>query len=1317
MTSRQSTISQLTIAQRRPARFAGNWVFGAADSRPLRRRLMAALRMAHRSLGMKRDRLGLGALGASGVARLGGLIAIGSLGLFTSPAGANDALGGATVASPTVGAIAIGANEAGCATTIGPNAYAAIVVGCQASGDVTDPTAYAPAAGFHGPIVIGATSTSTGANALTLGYSSASHGDNAIVIGVGSVAGVAGTNLDSAIAIGRVATATNLHATALGWSVTASGADSLAVGSGAQATMDYATAVGRGARATNIATSAFGNFAVAQGNSALALGAQARAVGDSTVAVGQGAGAGSTTGNSGSVAMGIAAGTLVSGAQNTAMGGGIASVMRGAGSGVTGTRNVALGTGDGSVTYDGTLQASAGNLVTGSDNIAIGTNAGIGVTANATTSIGLNANGSADNAVAMGFGSTASGLNSVYLGSRTAVGTGALAQSAIAIGTDVTASQVDSIAIGRQSIAAGNGASAVGVSSNATGLSSAAFGRSANASGDFALAMGNAAVSSGTASVAMGSGAQGTDIGTIAMGNNAVAGAADAVAIGTGAQATGANSISIGAGNIVSGANSAAIGDPSTITGSGSYSLGNNNTINANNAFVVGSGVTVATGLDGAVVLGNGSSVSAAVPAPNVVIGGATYTFAGGAPAAGDVVSVGSAAAPRQIQNVAAGRISGTSTDAINGSQLFATNQAVGILNTTVNNITTGGGIKYFHANSTLPDSVAAGTDSVAIGPNAVANNAGDVAIGLNSVSGPTTAVGSAVIGGATYTFAGATPAGGAFSVGRVGAERQIQNVAAGQLSGTSTDAVNGSQLFATNQQVTQNTTDIANLDSSLTNIGDTINNIAGDTSTAYTDANGDGIRYVRTNDRTLPVTDSFAQGIGSTAVGYQATAVADSSLALGRGSNVTIEGGVALGSGSVSDRPIAPVSGSIISGTGIIPYNTTDLALLGAVSVGDATHYRQITNLADGTEDQDAVSLRQLKGALSSFAVTGTKYFHANSSASDSAAVGAESVAIGPQTTVNGDNGIGMGNHAIVQQTAPGGIAIGQNSTVNLADGIALGTGSTSNGIQATAVGAGATANEPGSVALGAGSTTAAAVATTGVTIKGVDYAFAGANPTSTVSVGSVGNERTITNVAAGRISETSTDAINGSQLHATNQAIENLETGVGDLTEFAVQYNKNVDGSKSNAITLVGGDVNAPVVIHNVAEGKAPTDAVNVTQLQNTLTESKSYTDKVAGTTLQTANAYTDSKFAQLNMDLDGIRSEAHQAAAVGLAAASLRYDDRPGKLSVAVGGGYWQDEGAFAFGAGYTSESGRVRANLSGTTTDGKWGVGAGLSLTLN
>ncbi|CAO4136106.1 Autotransporter adhesin EhaG [Methylorubrum extorquens] len=257
-------------------------------------------------------------------------------------------------------------------------------------------------------------------------------------------------------------------------------------------------------------------------------------------------------------------------------------------------------------------------------------------------------------------------------------------------------------------------------------------------------------------------------------------------------------------------------------------------------------------------------------------------------------------------------------------------------------------------------------------------------------------------------------------SVGAAGAERTITNVAAGRINATSTDAINGSQLHATNQQVTQNTTNIAGNTTAITNLGDTITNIN----------NGAGIKYFHANSA---LADSQALGTDSVAIGPNA--VSD------------IGGGIALGAGSISNRALAPATGQIPAGSTTIQYNTTDRTLLGALSVGGATSYRQITNVADGTQAQDAVTIRQLQGAIASVAVTSTKYFHANSAAGDSLAVGDQSVAVGPTTVVNGDNGIGIGNGAIVDQIAPGGTAIGQRAHVMMADGLALGTQSVAGG------------------------------------------------------------------------------------------------------------------------------------------------------------------------------------------------------------------------------------------------------------------------------
>jgi autotransporter adhesin len=272
--------------------------------------------------------------------------------------------------------------------------------------------------------------------------------------------------------------------------------------------------------------------------------------------------------------------------------------------------------------------------------------------------------------------------------------------------------------------------------------------------------------------------------------------------------------------------------------------------------------------------------------------------------------------------------------------------------------------------------------------------------------------------------------------------------------------------------------------------------------------------------------------------------------VAIGSGSSATIAGSVALGQGSISSRALAPTSGQIPVGVGsaYVPYDTTSGLLLGAVSLGqDNTSYRQITNLADGTQPHDAVTLRQLTGAVGSLTVTGTRYFHANSVAADSLSVGQESVAIGPQTVVNGDSGIGLGNGATVMDN--GGIAIGRASETMLASGIAIGSQALAGGVQSMALGAGATANDFMSVALGSSSVTAPVVATTSGTINGITYNYAGGAPTSTVSVGSAGNERTITNVAAGRVSATSTDAVNGSQLFATDSAVNNLANTVNNI------------------------------------------------------------------------------------------------------------------------------------------------------------------------
>ena len=230
-----------------------------------------------------------------------------------------------------------------------------------------------------------------------------------------------------------------------------------------------------------------------------------------------------------------------------------------------------------------------------------------------------------------------------------------------------------------------------------------------------------------------------------AVGYQAKASGANAIAFGNGAEAAAKNAISIGTGNKVSGENSGAIGDPSIITGNNSYSVGNNNTVSTNNTFVLGNNVTRT--VDNSVFLGNNSASTGVHTTAN----GGNYTYAGmndaGVSGVSDVVgvvSVGKEGETRQIQNVAAGVVSATSTDAINGSQLYAT--AEGLAGTTINmgnqlnnrinevKDDANAGVSSAMAMAALPQAYIPGK-SMLTGGMATYNGQGAVAVGLSKLS------------------------------------------------------------------------------------------------------------------------------------------------------------------------------------------------------------------------------------------------------------------------------------------------------------------------------------------------------------------------------------------------------------------------------------------------------------------------------------------------------------------------------------------------------------------------------------------------------
>ncbi|WP_241016172.1 YadA-like family protein [Paraburkholderia sp. Ac-20336] len=756
-----------------------------------------------------------------------------------------------------------------------------------------------------------------------------------------------------------------------------------------------------------------------------------------------------------------------------------------------------------------------------------------------------------------------------------------------------------------------------------------------------------------------------------------------------------------------------------------------------------------------------------------------------------------------KITALAAGTVSATSTDAINGSQLYAAT-------------------RYFQANSTLADATAAGADSVALGPQSVstgpssvaigngatANNASDVALGAgSSTAAPHT--GAFDLSGGT---AAATAPVSVVSVGAAGSERQIQNVAAGVLSATSTDAVNGSQLFSVASAGNATGTSVAaalgggstytpgvGVSAPSYTIGGTIFNNVGAALTgldtdltnlqnAVGDINdGSGIRYFRSNSTAA---DSQATGIDSIAIaplaiasgadsfaaGTGAQAQAINSLAFGPQSVASVADSVAIGSGSVADRPVVPGVGEIPNGGHAIPYNTSDLTLLGAVSFGNATTgtFRQLTNVADGTQPQDAVTIRQLAGALSAFAATGTRYFHANSTAVDSLAVGAESIAVGPTTVVNGDNGIGIGNGAIVNATAPGGVAIGEAANSNQADAIAIGSGSNASGAQsvaqgslasatqsgAVAVGSGANSSAVDSLALGAGSTAsfansvalgAGSVTTVGALSNYIAYGLS--SPQSSAGEVNVGN-RQITGVAGGSAGN---DAVNVSQLDAVathlTELIKQQTGGGGDFSSnpvgpqippgatgpnsaaggsgsVASGANSTATGGHSTAAadnsTALGSGASA-TGNNSVALGANSDDGgrTNVVSV-GSATNQRQVANVAAGTLptdavnvqqlnagLAQANAYTDQRAAQLQ---DGINSTARYAYA-GIAAATaltMIPEVDPGKtLSLGVGtAGYRGYQAVAIGGTARISESIKVKAGFGTSAAGTTVGVGAAM-----
>ena len=303
----------------------------------------------------------------------------------------------------------------------------------------------------------------------------------------------------------------------------------------------------------------------------------------------------------------------------------------------------------------------------------------------------------------------------------------------------------------------------------------------------------------------------------------------------------------------------------------------------------------------------------------------------------------------------------------------------------------------------------------------------------------------------------------------------------------------------------------------------------------------------------------------------------------------------------------------------------------------------------------------------------------------------GEGSGAIGDPTTITGRGTYSVGNNNGTISANEAGV-FGNNNTLTGDSSRIIGNSSTVTTTNTFVMGNNSTSNVANSVVLGsnAAATSAATASSAGTTtyassvINGTTYNYAGATPTGVVSVGNVGAERRVQNVAAGLISADSTDAINGSQLYATNSAINALQTGAAGIVQYSNGNAQPNGGTPTNHVTMVGADQNAPVTVHNVAAGVAPTDAVNVSQLQG-----------VAG---------------QINKVAD----EADAGTAAAMAAAGLPQAYLPGKSMVAVSGSTYRGKQGYAVGFSAINDGGNwIVKGIATGNSKGKFGatIGAG------
>ena len=446
------------------------------------------------------------------------------------------------------------------------------------------------------------------------------------------------------------------------------------------------------------------------------------------------------------------------------------------GYGVTLGDRASSGTGTNSVAI-GLMAKTSNEKVGGNSQTAVGVASyadgegasAFGATANATgslaTAVGRNSKALALSASAFGDSASASAWGATALGR----GASARADNSIAVGSEAVTEGRESTALGRRSYAGAQSAAALGTGANASGVVSTAVGNGAKASALGASALGNTADASGRGSMAFGYASKASGVDALASGSNANASSMNAVAVGKDSNSSAVNAIALGTSSNVSGVSAVVIGTQAKGTHENSVTLGSYSSSAANNF----------------------DPTAKALSSFDDKATGTTVNYNGTSSTQKGAVSVGDGSLVRQIQNVGAGRITATSNDAVNGSQLYQAyyNAGFNIQNngTETSRINTHGKVNF--ANGTNTEVVVEDGDNAA---KITVNLKDDITV--NNVTANNLTVGPVTIN----------------KDGINAGDKKITNVSNGTISADSKDAVNGSQLYAAKNELNTNITKAA---------------------------------------------------------------------------------------------------------------------------------------------------------------------------------------------------------------------------------------------------------------------------------------------------------------------------------------------------------------------------------------------------------------------------------------------------------------------------------------------------------------------------